>query len=246
MLFRSQQTIAFGTIPAQSVNSTLVLTATASSGLTVSFTSTTPAICKISGSTASLLTAGTCTIQASQAGSSVYGAAPTATQSFAVNPLSQTITFTTISPQAVNTSAGVTLTATASSGLAVSFVSTTPAICTVSGSTVTLLALGTCIVQANQPGDGVVYAAAPTVTQSFTVEYANPLTNTNFGVVKIGSPSSVIAVPITFNAAVTLGSVSVLTEGATGLDFANAGAGTCTTGASYNAGGSCTDRKSVV
>jgi DNA-binding beta-propeller fold protein YncE len=78
------------------------------------------------------------------------------------------------------------------------------------------------------------------VTQSFTVEYANPLTSTNFGTVNIGSASSAIAVPITFNTAATLESVSVLTQGATGLDFANAGAGSCAAGTSYNAGDSCT------
>ena len=78
------------------------------------------------------------------------------------------------------------------------------------------------------------------VSQSFTVEYANPLTGTSFGAVNIGSTSSAIAVPLTFNTTATRGSVSVLTQGATGLDFANAGTGTCAAGTNYNAGDSRT------
>jgi hypothetical protein len=62
----------------------------------------------------------------------------------------------------------VTLAATASSALAVSFASTTPAICTVSGTQLTLLALGTCSVVANQAGNAT-YEAAPPVTRSFAV-----------------------------------------------------------------------------
>jgi sugar lactone lactonase YvrE len=236
----TQQSITFEAIQAQVANSAFALTATASSGLPVSFTSTTTAICTISGSTVLLVAAGGCTIQANQTGSSVYAAAPPVTQSFTVTLLAQTITFGTIANQALDTSIGVTLTATASSGLPVSFVSTTPTICTVSGSTASLLAAGTCTVQANQPGDGVVYGAAPMVTQSFTVGSANPLTDMSFGTVNIGSASATVAVPITFGTAATLGSLSVLTQGATGLDFANASAGTCAVGSSYNSGASCT------
>ena len=61
------------------------------------------------------------------------------------------------------------ISATASSNLAVtSFTSTTTNVCTVTGSTVTIVAVGTCTIAANQAGNGL-YAAAPQVTQSFTV-----------------------------------------------------------------------------
>jgi hypothetical protein len=56
----------------------------------------------------------------------------------------------------------------------------------------------------------------------------------------IGTQSPVIPVTVTFNAAGTLGSTAVLTQGATGLDFANAGAGTCTVNTAYAAGQTCT------
>jgi hypothetical protein len=61
-----------------------------------------------------------------------------------------------------------TVSATASSGLAVSFASVTPTVCTVSGSTVTLVAAGTCTIHAMQTGN-TNFAAATPVNQSFLV-----------------------------------------------------------------------------
>jgi uncharacterized protein (TIGR03437 family) len=64
-----------------------------------------------------------------------------------------------------------TIGATASSGLAVSFGSPTPAVCTVAVNTVIIVAAGTCTIQATQAGNADYAAAAP-VTQSFTVASA--------------------------------------------------------------------------
>ena len=92
------QTIAFGTLPNTSLSaSPLTLTATASSGLAVSFTSQTTPVCTVSGTTLTLLQPGTCTVQADQAGNGSYSAAPSVTSSFTVTP----------APLAVN-SAGAT------------------------------------------------------------------------------------------------------------------------------------------
>lgn len=84
----------------------------------------------------------------------------------------QTITFGNPGTQFVG--APYTLSATASSGLAVSFASTTASVCTVSGTTLTLLTTGTCTVVASQPGDGT-FAAAMSVSQSFTVSSTPPV-----------------------------------------------------------------------
>lgn len=59
-----------------------------------------------------------------------------------------------------------TIGASASSGLTVSFRSNTPAVCTVSGATVTEVAFGACSITASQPGN-LTYAAATPVTQTF-------------------------------------------------------------------------------
>ena len=78
------QTITFGAIAAQKTGTTLALGATASSGLAVTYTSSTTNLCTVSGSTASFIAAGTCTITASQPGNATYAAATPVTQSIAV------------------------------------------------------------------------------------------------------------------------------------------------------------------
>lgn len=82
----------------------------------------------------------------------------------------QTITF---SPTAAITVGGGTgtLAATSTSGLAVAFSSTTTSICTVSGTTLTPVAAGTCHIEASQAGDAT-YEAATVVGQDITVNPA--------------------------------------------------------------------------
>lgn len=79
-----------------------VVSATATSGLPVTF-SIAPAaasVCTIAGNTVSYTGAGTCVINANQAGDSTYGAAPQVQQSFAVAKTAQTISFTSSAPVA--------------------------------------------------------------------------------------------------------------------------------------------------
>lgn len=78
----------------------------------------------------------------------------------------QTISFAPIGDMPVNSA--FSLSATASSGLAVIFGSQTQTVCTVAGEVVSLIASGVCTIAANQPGNAS-YAAAPTVTQRFNV-----------------------------------------------------------------------------
>jgi hypothetical protein len=79
------QTITFRTIASQIAGTTLALTATSTSGLPVSFHSTTTPICTLSGTSASLISSGTCTIQATQPGNATYAAATPVSQSFSVD-----------------------------------------------------------------------------------------------------------------------------------------------------------------
>ena len=160
------QTITFPAIPTQTYGTPVTLSATASSGLAVTFASITPTACTVSGTTATLLSSGTCSIRATQAGNVDYAAATAVAQSFTVLHEAQTITFRAIPTQRYGNP--VTLSATASSGLAVTFASTTPTVCTVSGTTATLLSSGICAIEATQAGN-TDYAAATAVSQSFTV-----------------------------------------------------------------------------
>jgi Listeria-Bacteroides repeat domain (List_Bact_rpt) len=82
---------------------------------------------------------------------------------------SQTITFGSLANRLFG-AAPFTVSASATSGLAVSFSSLTPSVCLVAGSTVTIVAAGTCTIRASQTGNAT-YLPASSVTQSFTVGY---------------------------------------------------------------------------
>jgi hypothetical protein len=167
------QTISFGALSNRAFGTApFTVSATASSSLPIRFASETTPVCTVSGSTVTLAAVGTCTIQATQAGNGTYAAATPVNQSFQVTQASQTIGFGALPNQTFG-AAPFTVGASASSGLTVSFASDTPAVCTVSGATVTLVAVGTCTIQATQAGNAN-YAAATPVDQSFAV-MANPL-----------------------------------------------------------------------
>jgi sugar lactone lactonase YvrE len=161
------QTITFSGLPATATFASAgpyTLNATSTSGLAVSYSVSGPAT--ISGNILTITGAGAVVVTASQAGSAEYTAATSVSQTITVSAASQTITFPAIAAQKVG--ASVNLSASATSGLAVSFTSTTPAVCSVSGSTANMVAAGTCSIVAAQPGNAN-YSAAPTVTQSIVV-----------------------------------------------------------------------------
>ncbi|MGO9991067.1 MAG: kelch repeat-containing protein [Steroidobacteraceae bacterium] len=160
------QTINFPTIPTQPVNEgSYTLSATDSAGLAITYNSSTPSVCTVSGTTVTLVATGACSITASQAGNGSY--APTSTTDTFSVELGQTITFPTISNPSTSSSP-LALAATASSGLAVSYLATPSSVCSVSGSTLTLVAAGLCTVMASQAGNAT-YAPAQAQTQMFSV-----------------------------------------------------------------------------
>jgi formylglycine-generating enzyme required for sulfatase activity len=78
---RASQTITFGSLPAKSVvDLPFVLSATASSGLPVTYTSSNPAVATVTGSTVTLVAVGSTIITASQAGDAGFQAAPEVAQ----------------------------------------------------------------------------------------------------------------------------------------------------------------------
>ncbi|MBT9523955.1 MAG: ExeM/NucH family extracellular endonuclease [Rhizobacter sp.] len=169
------QTISFATPADRALNSgSFVVTATASSGLVVSFSSGTLAVCTVTaGGTVTLVASGTCTLHANQAGNASFAAAPTVSRSFNITAAlpAQSISFAPLPDRPLD-GGSFTLAATASSGLAVSYSSLTPAVCTVSVNSVTVLATGLCTLAADQSGVPG-YLPAPQVTQSFNVTAAS-------------------------------------------------------------------------
>ena len=183
------QTIQFDVAtPMLSLLGSATVSATASSGLTVSYASTTPAECSVESSTGvvTAIAIGTCTMAANQAGNTTFAPAPQATQAIpvTVNP-HQAISFA--AAPALSWLGTATVAATASSGLSVRYNSATPLVCSVIGTTglVTNLAAGTCTITADQAGDANYYAA-PQVTQTLTVSMPA-------GITVPGAPTGVTA-----------------------------------------------------
>jgi hypothetical protein len=103
-----------------------------------------------------------------------------------------------------------TVVATASSGLPVGLTSNTPSICTMSGSTVTMLAMGACSITAMQPGNSNYTAAIP-VTQTFNVIQGSSQL-ISFGAI---SPQGAGATPLAIAATASSGLPVTLTSGTT-------------------------------
>jgi hypothetical protein len=165
----SGQTINFGAISDKIISDTPpVLSATATSGLAVAFTSATTGVCTVSGTSVTFVGPGTCTINADQAGNGTYAAAPQIQRSFAIAYLTQTITFDALAGATLGASSAPLIRGSASSGLAVAYLSITPGVCSVSGSTISMLNPGTCTISASQIGNGT-YSAATTINQSFAI-----------------------------------------------------------------------------
>jgi hypothetical protein len=165
------QSVSFGSSPTLAVGGTgTVMAAGGASGNAVTFTAIKPLICTVggtNGSTITALAAGSCVIAANQAGNANYAAAPQVTQIISVNPGQQTISFGP-TPILVVDGTGLLSAAGGASGNAVVFTSTTPALCKVSGNTVTGVMAGDCVIAANQTGNAN-YATAVQITQRLSV-----------------------------------------------------------------------------
>jgi len=172
-LRRAAQTITFPAItpsPA-ALSSSATLGASASSGLAVDYTSLTPDVCSVSGTTVAYNTLGVCTVAADQAGNPTFGPATQATQSVDVVKAPQTITFTSTPPAPGYVKGTYVVAATGgASGNAVMITVGSPNVCTVAGNTVRFVGVGICTVTANQAGNDNYTAAVPT-TQTIKVDY---------------------------------------------------------------------------
>ena len=215
-----------------SVGGTTTVSAMATSGLPVSFSSSTPTVCSVTGDIVTGIAAGTCTIAANQAGSSSYNIAPQVTNSLTIAKSNQTIGLVGVMPAMLSVGGTATLSAGATSGLSVVFHSSTPAVCTVSGNTVTFLAVGICTVAANQSGNSS-YTAAPQRIKNMLInpgqQVIGALTFTP-SVLSVRGTATVSAtatsgLPVSFRS-MTLGTCA--TSGNNGSTLIGIAPGTCT------------------
>lgn len=229
------QTITFANPGAQNFGTSPTLSATASSGLTVGFSSATTGVCTItSGGTLTFVTAGSCTIDADQAGNGSWNAATQVSQTFAVNaivPGTPTIGTAT----AGDSQASVTFTAPASSGGAAITgytVTASPggATGTGAGSPITVSGLTNgvaytfTVTATNSAGTGSASAASNSVTPAApqTITFANPGAQT-YGTSPTLTATSDSGLMPTFTSSTT--GVCTITSGGV-LTFVTAG--TCT------------------
>jgi len=232
---QASQTITFANPGAQTYGTTPTLSATASSGLTVSFSSATTGVCTItSGGALTFLTAGTCTINADQAGNATYLAATQAQQSFTVNavvPGAPTIGTAT----AGTGQASISFTAPASTGgasITGYTVTSSPGGFTGSGSSSPIVVTGLTngvsytftVTATNSAGTGSASAASNAVTPraSQTITFNDPGSQ-SFGTAPTLSATSDSGLTVAFTSATT--GVCTITSGGT-LTFVTTG--TCT------------------
>ncbi len=170
LIAKSSQTITFAALGGKNFGDPdFAVNATTPSSLVVTFTAI--GNCSVTGSIVHLTGAGSCTVTASQAGDANYNSAIDVPQSFTIAKASQAITFAALVTRNFG-DPDFTVSATASSSLAVSFIASGN--CSVTGSTVHISNVGSCAITASQAGSSNFNPAAD-VPQSFVINKAVPL-----------------------------------------------------------------------
>jgi hypothetical protein len=141
--------------------------ATASSGLTVIYASSAPAVATIVAGKIHLVGKGSAVITASQTGNANWAAAPPLKQTLVVAVGSQTISFAPLPQKGVG-DVDFAPGATASSGLTVSYVSSNLKVATIVAGKIHVVGNGTSTITAKQAGNAS-WTAAADAAQTFTV-----------------------------------------------------------------------------
>jgi hypothetical protein len=214
---KKTQTITFPAIAAKVFGeANFNVNATTNSGLPLSYSSSNTSVATISSAgVVTIVGAGSTNITASQGGDATYLSATPVTRTLVVNKANQTITFATIPTKSVS-DPPFTLSATASSGLAVSYTSSNTAVATVSGSTITIVGAGATTLTASQSGNAN-FNAATSVQQTLTVLDQNRnitlAGDMNFGEVIIGEPlTKTLTISNSGNASVIITNITYPTD----------------------------------
>jgi hypothetical protein len=215
------QTITFtSAAPGAAVvgGATYTPTATASSGLTVTLTSGSLTICTIGGgNVVTFIGAGTCIINANQAGNGTYSPAPQVQQSFVVGKGTQVALVAVVTPSTIIYGNTAVLSTTGGSGTgAVTFSAGVSTGCSVGGTTLSVIdASGSCDITATKATDAN-YLAATSASVPVTLSKANQAALT-----AISSPN-----PATYGTPATLSSSGGSGTGA--VTFSDGGSAGCT------------------
>ncbi|RYE24540.1 MAG: hypothetical protein EOP51_07030, partial [Sphingobacteriales bacterium] len=206
LTFAATATTTFGTVDfdpgATSTNA----------GIPIVYSSSDTNVATIVGGKIHILTAGTVTISANQAGDVNYDSAPTATQTLTINKAGQVIAFAVLPNKTFNDPT-FNLNATGGgSNNTITYVSSNTGVATITGNVVTIVGAGTTTITAAQLGN-VDYLAAPSADQLLTVDKATAtLTLSNLAHTYNGSaksatvtttPNGLLGISITYNGAAT-------------------------------------------
>jgi len=179
------QTITFTTnLTKKYGDAPFALSATVSSGLSMTYSSSNLTVATISGTTLTIRTVGSSEITARQAGNATFAPAKYV-RTLTVAKGDQTIAFGVI-PGKIFGDPDFSVSATASSGLSVSFASGNSAVATLSGNSVHITGAGFTTITASQAGNSL-WNPATDVPQSLTVSKADqtitfgPILDKTFG-----------------------------------------------------------------
>jgi gliding motility-associated-like protein len=202
---KADQTITFGVLPVKTYgDADFTLTASSSSGLSVSYTSDNTAVATVTGNVVHITGAGSAVITASQPGNANYNPASDVPQTLTVNKADQTITFGTL-PGKVYGDADFAPGASSSSGLTISYASGNSAVATIAGNMIHITGAGSALITASQAGDANHNPAAD-VQQTLTVGKGNQtITFTDY-------PEKILVTETGTLAATSSGGVTVLFE----------------------------------
>ncbi|MDE6582372.1 MAG: hypothetical protein K2K47_07590, partial [Duncaniella sp.] len=175
------------------VGDDITLTATATSGLNVAYTSSDTNIAEITGNKVTFKAPGDVTITASQAGNNIYYNAEPITMSVTVKKAPQSIEWDQ-NPSYISVGDEVTLAATATSGLEVTYESSDTDIAEIDGDKVTFKSAGDVTITASQVGDDTYESAEP-VLMTVTVKKSQQSIewNQNLSYISVGEEVTLIA-----------------------------------------------------
>jgi Bacterial Ig-like domain (group 3)/Lamin Tail Domain len=177
---KADQTIDFAPLANRTYgDAAFNVTATASSTLAVSFTAS--GACTIAGNTVTIISAGSCTVTASQAGSDNYNAAAPVARPFNINPAAQAAVTVTAPSDAAYGQTGLVAGATGGSGTgAYSFSAGVSTACSVNATTGAITVTGgtgVCAITASRAGDSNYNDSPPSAPATVNIHKA-PTTTT--------------------------------------------------------------------
>ncbi|HZY78516.1 MAG TPA: gliding motility-associated C-terminal domain-containing protein [Cyclobacteriaceae bacterium] len=169
MLTLLPQSITFGSLsPVTFGAGPITLSATASSGLPVTFTSSNANVATVSGNVVTITGAGTTTITALQVGNTTYATAAAVDQTLTVNKAAQTIT---LNATTLDLSAGtINLAPMSSANLVITYTSSNTAVASVTGNALKVISPGSTTITATQAGNANYQPVSTTAV--FTVNKA--------------------------------------------------------------------------